>query len=217
MKVQINDSIKKFDAGHMVTRISLSIGFVILGIAVAVGGVILFWETPIFVIFMGVGLVMGLLLPIGTIPSRYAKMAKKTLEKAVEENNIQSLYTFDTRGKMMIIDAENKKIVMSYRSNPKEVSIISMERVTDLRVNNWAMAGMTRCISADFRIDGKKERIMTFAANHNCLLSDPSVIEGLDKANTILEIIEGAKDPQTVQDDLDAVEDTVTGDFMRKF
>ncbi len=190
MKVQINDRVKKFDKNYMTKIVMLEI----CGLALIVGAV-MFGQVAFVVASLGtVGAVM-MAWPLLSL-SRVERMATKNLEQAVQENGVQPLYTFDTRGKMMIIDAENQNIVMSYRSNPKEVSIISMDRVTDLRVNNWAMAGMTRCVSADFRIDGKKERIMTFSANHNCLLSHPKVVSGLDKANTIIEIIEGT---QTLQ------------------
>lgn len=122
---------------------------------------------------------------------------RKELEKKLDENGFKRIQTFYGSGNMVVVDSENYKIAMLFFWNPFESYILPTNRISkawtdDGKSGAGFMAGSSR-VSFLFKIDEVTVRVNTFTSNQRWRMDSNYILEGISKADMMVEILEKAK------------------------
>ena len=121
----------------------------------------------------------------------------KKLAKAMDAQGLTRNMTFNGKGCVVVVDTVHGKLGLVYAANPRKQYIIPASRVENPRVDDGktgrgALEGSMR-VSFLFTVDGIKNRVDTFASNSKWKMTDPKILEGISKADSMVEIISAAK------------------------
>lgn len=122
---------------------------------------------------------------------------RKELEKKLDETGFKRMQTFYGTGNMVSVDSENGKIAILFFWNPFESYILPTSRISkawtdDGKSGAGFMAGSSR-VSFLFIIDDIKVRVNTFTSNQRWRMDSDYILEGISKADMMVEVLEKAK------------------------
>ncbi len=130
----------------------------------------------------------------------YKSMFKKgadKLAKTMDERGLTRNMTFNGKGSVVVVDAVHGMMGIVYAANPRKQYIFPASRVSkawtdDGKSGSGVLEGTMR-VSFRFVVDGIENRVDTFVSNSKWKMTDPKILEGISKADTMVEIINAAK------------------------
>lgn len=153
------------DVGGVMSVASAVVGFIALGIVVAIP---MFLESKM-------------------------KKAAKALEPGFKAQGFTYQYKFEANNAVYYIDQGGRMGVL-YRCNPAELQFVDLTKVTNVRTNDGKFGTSTNRVSCEFLLDGKKVRITTLEVTRGRIsMKDKQVLEAISKADQLCSLLNTAK------------------------
>ena len=126
------------------------------------------------------------------------KNGANKLAKEMDAQGLTRNMTFNGRGCVVVVDTVHGKLGLVYAWNPRKQYIIPASRVEkawvdDGRSGKGITEGSGR-VSFLFTVDGVKNRVDTFASNTRFKMNDNRILTGISKADSMVELINAAKE-----------------------
>ena len=170
-----------------------------VGIPVAVAVLVTVLGFTVFLgtnqLFFGIATfaVIGIVVAIPMILESRMKKLAKTLEADFPAQGFSYQYKFEANNAVYYIDQGGRMGVV-FRGNPTELQFVNLDRVTNVHVNDGKVGLGTSRVCCEFKLDGKKVRIITLRVTRGTLsMKDKRVLEAISKADQLCNMINTAK------------------------
>ncbi len=116
----------------------------------------------------------------------YNNTRKKYLAELDARGFIRN-YTFKGDGCTVAVNLQNGQIAMIFKWNPRQYFVLPANHITNLWVDDGKMLGGSSRVSFLFILDGVKVRVNTFTSNRVWSMKSNYIVEGISKANIMVE------------------------------
>lgn len=120
-------------------------------------------------------------------PNELFKNTKGKFLQEIDNSGFVRNHTFNADGCTVAADTVNGKLALIFKWNPKRYYVLPANHITNLWVDDGKMLGGTSRVSFLFIVDGIKVRVNTFTSNKIWSMSSNYVLEGISKADLMVE------------------------------
>ena len=189
-----SERIKKMSVPYFITAVFFPIVLIVVGGWIGYhffrdGG------TGAVVCFVGPTILSVLWWFVG--PSTIWKQKKKKMMKDLDGLDFTKNHTFYGNMQTVVVDLSKGQVALLFFWNPSKLYVRSASCIDHAWTEDGAggvgfLRGTSR-VSFLFQIDGIKVRVNTFTSNQRWKMEDPRVLEGISKADVMVQALDAAR------------------------
>lgn len=191
--METNEKIKRFNPLY-------AVGFIVIPIAVML---ILTTISVTLIKNPGVGNIVSILgaafvvLWFSVLGRVFYKSRVKQFEKELDDMGFKRNQTFNGKGETVIVDVAGGKVAVIFYWNPFKKYIVSASKVEkawvdDGRTGSGMFEGSQR-VRFCLILDGVRFNVNTFISNTRYKMTDNYILDGISKADLMVEVLKEAK------------------------
>lgn len=128
---------------------------------------------------------------------KFYKSKVKQFEAELDDMGFKRNQTFNGKGETVIVDIAGGKVAVIFFWNPLKKYIVSASKVEkawvdDGRSGSGIMEGSQR-VRFCFILDGVRINVNTFISNNRYKMTDNYILDGISKADLMVEVLNDAK------------------------
>ena len=188
------NKVKKVSIVYLLAAIFLPIALIILG-GVLAGTVFIDDSTLFMVLSCGPLLLSALWWVVGL--NALWKQRKQAVLDQLPSLGFRGCQVFHGSSQLVVVDVQQGKVALLFFWNPFQPFVMSAGRITKAWTDDGAfgagfMRGTSR-VSFLFLVDDIRVRVNTFTSNQRWKMDDPRILEGVSKADMMVQVLAQAK------------------------